>query len=252
MFQYAITRKPGENFADGLTRAEGGRPDHALMLKQHQAYVDTLKALGLEVIELEAEPAHPDAHFVEDTAVVIPEAAIITRPGAPSRQGEVKSIEKVLSRFRELRRIEPPGTLDGGDVLQAGRRFFIGLSERTNAEGAGQLGTVLESYGYPWTTVPVGEGLHLKSGVNWVGENSLLVTGTFKDRQVFHEFDKIVVEVGEDYAANTLWINDSLLMAAGYPKTREKLEALGSKIIELDVSEAQKMDGGLTCMSIRF
>jgi dimethylargininase len=252
MFLTAITRKPGENFADGLTQCKGGRPDHARMLEQHRAYGKALKELGLDVIELEADPAHPDAHFVEDAAVVIEEAAIITHPGAPSRRGEVKRIEEALSLFREIRRIEPPGTLDGGDVLQAGRRFFIGLSERTNAEGAAQLGAILESCAYRWTTVPVGAGLHLKSNVNWVGEKVLLVTEAFKDRRVFHGFEKIVVDPGEAYAANALRVNGGLLVAAGFPGTREKLEALDARVIELDMSEAQKMDGGLTCLSLRF
>jgi dimethylargininase len=249
---FAITRRPGKNFDKGLTTANLGKPNYELVLKQHASYVQTLKVLGLDVIELDPQPDYPDAHFVEDTAVVTPEMAVITNPGAASRQGEEQSIAEVLAQYRKLENIYAPGTLDGGDVLMIGNHFFIGISERTNREGAGQLGRIVEKYGHPFAIIQVGAGLHFKSSVNYVGQNRILVTPEFKNHEALSGYDKIIVNREEKYAANTLWINDHLLVPAGFPNTIEKLGGLGQEVIELDVSEMQKMDGGLTCLSIRF
>ena len=252
MFAYALTRKPGRNFSHGLTTANLGPPNYELILKQHASYVDALKTIGIDVIELDPQPDYPDAHFVEDTAVVMSEVAVIARPGAASRQGEEESIAEVLRQYREIEHIQAPGTLDGGDVLMIGNRFFIGISERTNPEGAQQLGAILEKYGKTWTTIQVGAGLHFKSSVNYGGKDSILVTQDFTSHDALNGYDKIIVEKEEEYSANTLWINDHLLMPRGFPGTKAKLKRLGLPIIELDVSEMQKMDGGLTCLSIRF
>ncbi len=252
MYTHAITRKPGKNFGDGITTANLSSPSYELISDQHKEYIAALRSIGLEVIVLDAHPDYPDAYFVEDTAVVIPQAAVITNPGADTRKGEVDSIELVLSGYRKIRRIRAPGTLDGGDVLIAADHCFIGISDRTNSEGAEQLGLILEQSGYKWTPIPVTGGLHLKSGVNYIGMNTLLLTREFAARGEFDEFTKIVIDEEEEIAANTLWVNDTLLIPEGFPKTKERLEILGLPIIELDVSEAQKMDGGLTCMSIRF
>ncbi len=149
------------------------------ILKQHRAYVEALKSIGLKVIELDPQPAYPDGHFVEDTAVVTPDVAIITNPGAISRQGEQVPIAEVLLPYREIEHIQAPGTVDGGDVLMIGNHFFIGISERTNPEGARQLGRILEKNDNTWTTIPVGAGLHFKSSVNEVAQNNLLVTRDF-------------------------------------------------------------------------
>lgn len=251
-FRYAITRKPGENFAQGITTAHLGVPRYALMLEQHQAYVDALTSLGLEVIVLDALPDYPDAYFVEDVAVVTPEIAVITNPGAEARKGEAQAIEPALSRYRECAHVSPPGTLDGGDVLMVGRDFFIGLSERTNQAGAEQLGRILAGFGYTCTTVPVAAGLHLKSSVSDVGRGALLVSAEFADHPAFGAYRKVVVHASEAYAANTLLVNEHLLIPKGFPHTRRQLRALGLELVELDVSEARKMDGGLTCMSLRF
>jgi dimethylargininase len=189
---------------------------------------------------------------VEDTAVVISEVAVITRPGAVSRRGEEESIAEVLRQYREIEHIQAPGTLDGGDVLMIGNHFFIGISERTNPEGAKQLGGILEKYGKTWTTLQVGAGLHFKSSVNYVGQNSILVTQDFTSHEALNQYDKIIVDKQAQYSANTLWINDHLLVPRGFPDTKTKLKSLALPIIELDVTEMQKMDGGLTCLSIRF
>ena len=252
MYQQAITRKPGRNCAQGITTAHLGAPDYALTLQQHAAYVQALRALGLKVIVMDALPDFPDAHFVEDTAVVMPEVAIITRPGARARRGEEEAIEPVLGRYRETERIQAPGTVDGGDVLVVGRHAYVGISDRTNAEGARQLGRILERYGYAWAAVTVEGCLHLKSGVNYVGHGSLLVIEAWADRDEFGEYDQIIVDAREACAANTVWVNDHLLMPRGFPVTRLKLERLGLEIVELDASEVRKMDGGLTCLSLRF
>jgi dimethylargininase len=184
----------------------------------------------MEVIVLDAHPDYPDAYFVEDTAVVTPQVAVITNPGTDARKGEVDSIEPVLSRYRKIARIRAPGTLDGGDAFMAEEHCFIGISDRTNTEGAEQLGRILEQSGYKWTLVPVTGGLHLKSGVNYIGKNTLLVSREFAARGEFDEFAKIVLDEDEELAANTLWVNDSLLMPEGFPKTKERLEILGLPI----------------------
>jgi dimethylargininase len=252
MYTHAIARKPGPNFGQGLTTSSLGSPSYNLLQKQHDAYIETLEKLGLEVTVLDPEPDYPDAYFVEDTAVVTPEVAVITIPGAASRQGEQLTIQPVLSGFRSIENITHPGTVDGGDVLMTGRHCFIGISDRTNADGARQLGAILESHGYTWDSIPVGQGLHLKSSVNYVGGNTLILTTPFQNLSLFESFTKIILEEAETYAANTLWINDTLIMPTGYPQTMENLSDLGLPIIELDVSEMAKMDGGLTCLSLRF
>lgn len=251
-FEYAIARTPARTFDRGITTTNLGAPNYDMVLEQHHAYMEALQSIGLTVIELDPLPDYPDAHFVEDTAVVTPEVAIITNPGAPSRQGEEKSIAGVLEQYRQIEHIQAPGTLDGGDVLMLGKHFLIGISERTNQQGAEQIGDILEKYGNTHTTMPVDAGLHFKSSVNTVGNNTLLVTQDFVNHEALKAYDKITVDPKESYAANTLWINDHLLVPKGFPNTNTKLEVLRLPIVELDVSEMQKMDGGLTCLSIRF
>jgi len=252
MFSTAITRKPGQNFDQGITTANLGRPSYPQMLAQHTAYVEALKDAGLELIELPALPDYPDAYFVEDVAVITPDVAVISNPGAQARNGEQDHIEPVLARYREIARIEPPGRLDGGDVLMVGKHFFVGISERTNPLGAAQLGEILERYGNTWVSVPVGAGLHLKSSVNWVGGKVVLVSASLASAPEFETYTQIVVDSAEEYTCNTLWVNGTLLTPKGFPKTRERLETLGLPVIELETSEVQKMGGGLTCMSLRF
>lgn len=248
----AITRKPCPNFGQGITTSNLGAPIYARMQALHKAYIAALQDAGLTVIELAGLPAYPDAYFVEDVAVVTPDVAVIARPGAPARRGEEIAMEPVLAQHRPIARIEAPGTLDGGDVLMVGTHFFIGISERTNQAGAENLGNILEQYGNTWTAVLIADGLHFKSDVNYVGGNTLLVTEAFAGRPELSRYDQIVVDVDESYAANVLWVNGRILMPRGFPKTKEKLRELGADIIELDTNEAQKMDGGLTCMSLRF
>lgn len=248
----AIVRSPSANAGDGLTTATLGPPDAALMLEQHGEYVRVLESLGMEVTVLDSDARYPDACFVEDTAVVTPGVAVITCPGAPSRRGEEAAVEPLLAEHRPIARIEAPGTVDGGDVLVMGGRVLIGLSGRTNEEGAQQLAATLESHGMRCTTLEVGEGLHLKSSINALGEYRLLVTPEFSEHPELGSFERVVVPAHETYAGNSLWVNDHVLVPAGFPATRELIERLGTETIETDVSEFRKMDGGLTCLSIRF
>jgi dimethylargininase len=252
MLTHAITRLPGKNFADGITTSNLGRPSYPLMLQQHQAYRQALQDLGLDVILLPAELDYPDAYFVEDPAIVTPEIAVITRPGAPTRRGEELTLEPALKQYRRVFHIEKPGTVEGGDILMVDNHFFIGLSDRTNYDGAAQLAKLLAAAGHTSETIPVASGLHLKSSVNYIGHGTLLVTHSLSDQPAFSRYEKIFLDFGEDYAANTLWINDTLLTPRGFPNAFAKLTHFGLPIIELDVSEVQKMDGGLTCMSLRF
>jgi len=252
MYTHAIVRKPGPNLHDGLTTASLGKPTFDLLLKQHQAYIQTLEKLGLTIAILDAQPDYPDAYFVEDTAVVTPEVAVITIPGAPTRRGEQHSIQLELAKHRPIANIIDPGRVDGGDVLMVGDHFFVGVSDRTNPVGARQLGTILESYGYTWCEIPVAKGLHLKSSINYVGDNTLILTRSFAELSIFENYAKIVLSEADAYAANTLWINDTLIVPRGFPQVNKVLSQHGLPLIQLDVSEMAKMDGGLTCLSLRF
>jgi dimethylargininase len=252
MLTKAILRKPGPDFGLGLTTSHHGSPEYALMCRQHDNYARTLISCGLEVIVLEPLPGFPDAYFVEDTAVIVPEIAIITRPGAQARRGEEQSIAAELRKHRPIVAITDPGTLDGGDILQVERHFFIGCSQRTNPEGARQLAAILEKHGYTFSLVPVRAGLHLKSNVNSLGRNMLLITAEFVDLDCFSTYERVVVPPGEEYAANCLLINDTLLCPSGFPGTFAALERLGLSPVLIDTCEARKMDGGLTCMSLRL
>jgi dimethylargininase len=231
-------------------------------LEQHAAYCAALDQCGLTVIRLEPDPNHPDSTFVEDTAILAEgfderskRFAMITRPGAPSRRGEVAKMRSVVTDFySEILSIQTPGTLDGGDVCQAGNHFFIGLSDRTNAAGAKQLGGLLASLGYSTSFVDIREIdglLHLKSGLAYLGDNRLVVTEALS-KVVFPDYELVRVHSNEGYAANCIRVNQCVLLAAGYPAFAETLRELGYQTIALEMSEFQKMDGGLSCLSLRF
>jgi dimethylargininase len=239
-----------------LTTAKLGAPDLGTALAQHERYCEALEASGLSLTRLPADPPYPDSTFVEDTAVLTPRTAIVTRPGAESRQGEVSSMRSVLSGFfAELRSIDPPGTLDGGDVCEAGNHFFIGVSHRTNEAGARQLAEILAGQGFTAGLVDVRDTpgiLHLKSGIAWLGEGRLAAIEALADREEFRGCEVVRVSAGEEYAANCVRVNDTLLIAAGFPSIEGKLRGLGYAVHALEVSEFRKMDGGLSCLSLRF
>jgi dimethylargininase len=252
----AIVRRPGANFVAGLTTANLGAPRLEKALEQHDRYVRALQSCGLEVFQLEADERHPDSTFVEDAAVLTEGGAILTRPGAVSRRGEVALIREALAgHFRSLKAIESPGTVDGGDVCRAGRHFFIGISLRTNDEGARQLALLLQQEGFTTSFVDVRATrgiLHLKSGVASLGDRRLALIEALADRKEFAGCDRIVVAAGEEYAANCVRVNDRVIMAAGYPRFQAALEGLGYAVVAVEVSEFRKMDGGLSCLSLRF
>ena len=256
MFRNAIVRLPGANFADGLTTVDYGAPDLRLVLAQHARYCEALVECGLVVTTLEADLLFPDSTFVEDTAILTPRGAILMRPGAASRAGEVESIRPVLERFfPSMPAIEAPGTVDGGDICEAGDHFFIGLSHRTNEEGARQLERYLAALGYTSSIIdvrPMTSILHLKSGIAFIENNTLVVMEEMAGDPQFGGFDLIRVKPEESYAANCVRVNGRVLVAAGYPHLSAELTARGFNPLVLEMSEFRKMDGGLSCLSLRF
>ncbi|MDD2550041.1 MAG: arginine deiminase family protein [Bacteroidales bacterium] len=246
----AIVRKPGKNFADGISTSNLGKPSFELALDQHAAYREALKQCYIDVIVLEADERYPDGCFVEDTAVVTNEVAIITRPADPSRLGEEESILETMSKLKKIERITAPENLEGGDILRVEKNFYIGITKRTNVEGANQLAQLLSKYGYTATQVPVKDILHLKTGIAYLGDNNFI--GVDELRGIAQGKNMIKVEQGEEYSANCLRVNDSLIIPKGFPKSKSQIVRLGYNIIELDMSEFRKMDGGLTCLSLLF
>ena len=253
MFTKAIVRTPGRSLTSGLTAANLGSPDYQKALEQHRLYVAALEGCGLNVLILEADEAFPDSTFVEDVAVVTPRCAIITRPAAASRRGETASILPILEElYSYIEKIQPPGTLDGGDVMQVDQHFYIGLSSRTNRAGADQLIKILQRYDMTGSVVPVKQFLHLKTGVTQVAENTLLAAGEFIVNPVFSNFRIIPVSEEANGGANCIRINDKLLIPVGFPEVLNQLSEQGVDIVEVDISEYAKIDGGLTCLSLRF
>jgi dimethylargininase len=255
-FTRAIVCPPSTSYARGITAATLGAPDLSLALEQHAAYCDALESLGVEVTALPSDPAHPDSTFVEDTAVVTPMGAILARPGAPSRAGEVTAMRPLLQRYcGDLAAIAAPGTLDGGDICQVDSHFFIGLSERTNDAGASQLTRWLEGLGYSAETVSIrgnAQLLHLKSGIAWLGSSDLVVVESLAGHPSLKHFRQVVVPDADSYAANCVRVNGAVLMAGGYPELTERVAALGYSVVSLAMSEFRKMDGGLSCLSVRL
>jgi dimethylargininase len=256
LFKHAIVRLPGSNFAEGLTTVDLGAPEFERVLEQHSAYCQALRECGLTLTMLEADLRHPDSTFVEDAAVITPRGAILTRPGAASREGEVAAIKPTIESFYPVMlQIDAPGTLDGGDICEAGDHFFLGLSHRTNEAGAEQLAAHLGSQGYTSSTVDVREMtsiLHLKSGISYIGENTLVVLEEMAENPAFAGYDLVQVSAEESYGANCVRVNDRVLVAKGFPKLMDELIARGFNPLPLDMSEFQKMDGGLSCLSLRF
>jgi len=256
LFKHAIVRIPASNFAAGLTTASLGAPHFDQVLAQHARYCEALAECGLTNTTLDADLRQPDSTFVEDTAVITPRGVVLTRPGAESREGEVEVIRPALARFfPSTLAIEAPGTLDGGDICEAEEHFFIGLSQRTNEEGARQLAAHLARLGYTSSTIDV-RGmtsiLHLKSGISYIGDNTLVVMEEMAGNEVFRAFDLVQVCVEESYSANCVRVNERVLVASGFPRFTAELRARGFNPLVLDMSEFQKMDGGLSCLSLRF
>ena len=254
MFTNAIVRTPGRSIAEGLSNSKTlGLPNYKQAIIQHQSYIDALTKCGLDVHVLEPCEEYPDSTFVEDVALITPNCAIITRPGAPSRRGEVYEIEFVLKqRFNNIEVIEAPGTIEGGDIMMVGEHYFIGLSERTNLEGARQIIQILIKYDMSGSTISLKKVLHLKTGLSYLEKNNLVVCGEFINDSCFEKYNPIEIPENESYAANCIWVNESVIIPLGYPKTKQRINNAGYAVIETDMSEFQKLDGGLSCLSLRY
>jgi dimethylargininase len=255
-FTQAIVRLPAANFADGLTTVDLGQPDYACALEQHAAYCQALAGCGLQLTVLPADLRYPDSTFVEDAAILTARGALLARPGAPSRSGEVEAIRAALAAFYgQAACIEAPGTLDGGDICEAGNHFLIGVSARTNAEGAAQLADWLARQGCTCACIDIRSTpgiLHLKSGLAYIGDNRLVVIDALADHPALAGYEQVRVDADEAYAANCVRVNDHLLLPAGNPRLAARLRDLGYTVVELEMSEFRKMDGGLSCLSLRF
>jgi dimethylargininase len=261
-FTRAIVRPPASSFADGLTTVDLGLPDLELALAEHEAYCQALEQCGLALTRLAADPHFPDSTFVEDTAVITERGVVLTRPGAESRRGEVAGVRDALGTVhRLLRSIHPgpreitlPGTVDGGDVCEAGSHFLIGISERTNEEGARQLAGFLAEDGFTSAFVDIHAVpgiLHLKSGLSWLGEGRMIAIEELSHLSEVARFAPLRVPAGDEYGANCVRVNEHVLVAAGLPRVEELVSAAGYRVISLAMSEFRKMDGGLSCLSLR-
>jgi dimethylargininase len=218
---------------------------------QHAAYAQALRDLGAEVLELPAEDAMPDAVFVEDVALVFDEVAVMTRPGAASRRAEGASVAPVLARWRALRQIEAPGTLDGGDVLRLGREVYVGLAARSNAEGIAQLRDLLAPFGYRVHAVRTRGCLHLKSAATALPDEGVLINADWlAEPEAFARYRRIAIDPAEPHAANCLRLGERVIHPACFPRTQERLRAAGVAVTPVDVSELQKAEGAVTCCSV--
>lgn len=253
IFNNAIVRQPAKSMHDGLTEAGLGLPNYDLACEQHLDYVLALKECGLDVIELPAIEAFPDSCFVEDVALLTEHCAILMHPGAVSRRGEVAHIEQAISDYYDsVLHITAPGLVEAGDIMMVGSHFYIGLSERTNQEGAQQVIAQLEQNGMTGSVIEMTEVLHLKTGLSYIENNRLLACGEFVKKAEFAQFDIIEIEPKDAYSANCIWVNDTVLVPKGFASTSKAIADKGYRVREVAMSEFQKLDGGLSCLSLRF
>ena len=256
MFQNVIVRRPCKALVEGITsNPQLGKPNYELALQQHDDYIAALRQCGVEVTILPADERYPDSCFVEDPAVITRKCAIITNPGAPSRNGEKDEIIGAVRKFfseDQIEYIRFPGTLEGGDVMMVGDHFYVGRSARTNEEGIRQFIAILEKHGLSGSEVPLTEVLHLKTGVNYLENNNMLVSGEFVEKPDFAKYNRIQIPEAEAYAANCIWVNDTVIVPQGYPAVEKAVRDAGYPVILVDTSEFRKLDGGLSCLSLRF
>lgn len=250
----ALTRAVSPGLADcELTFLARQRIDVAKAIEQHRNYEDRLAQLGVQrVIQLSPDQGLPDSVFVEDTAIVLDELAVITRPGAASRQAETALVAESLSAYRPLRFIQPPATIEGGDVMRVDRTLYVGLSPRTNQAGVDQLRAFVEPHGYRIETIEAPGCLHLKTACTYLGHRTMIANRAWINVQPLSEFTLIDVPEDEPWAANTLAIGETVLMADGFPRTRTMLEERGFKTQTIDIGELRKAEAGLTCLSVIF
>lgn len=253
MFTQAIVRTPCKAMLSGLTEADMGLPDFTLACIQHEDYIEALIECGLKVTILPSLEEYPDSCFVEDVALLTPHCAILTYPGAASRRGEVQHIQSSVQQFYpNLEQITLPGHVEAGDIMMVGTHFYIGLSDRTNSQGAEQLIAILKTHNLTGSMVKMSELLHLKTGLSYLENNNLLTFGEMNSHSDFTPFNRIEIDADESYAANSVWINGTVLVPKGFPKALKAIQQLGYKTREIAMSEFQKLDGGLSCLSLRF
>lgn len=253
MFTKAIARIPGLSLTKGLSSADLGKPNYYNARKQHAEYVKALEECGLKVTVLQPDERFPDSCFVEDVALCTPHCVIITNPGADSRKGEIQSMPLIIQRFySNIEYITDPGTLEAGDVMMVGDHYFIGLSERTNKEGAEQLISILEKHKMTGSIVALEKVLHLKTGVAYLENNNMLACGEFVEKPEFQKFNILEIPEEESYAANCIWVNGTVIVPEGFPISLDIVKSAGYKTSVVDVSEYRKLDGGLSCLSLRF
>lgn len=256
MFTDVIVRRPCKALIDGITsNPQLGKPDYEKALRQHDTYIEALKSCGVQVTVLPADERYPDSCFVEDPAVITRKCAIITNPGAPSRNGEKDEIVDAVRKFfpeDKIEYIQFPGTLEGGDVMMVGDHFYVGRSARTNEEGIRQFIAILEKYGLSGSEVTLEEVLHLKTGVNYLENGNMLVAGEFVTKPEFAKYNTVEIPQEEAYAANCIWVNGTVIVPQGYPAVEEAVRSLGYRVLLVDTSEYRKVDGGLSCLSLRF
>ncbi len=253
-FSHTITRRPAASAVNGLRAEDTGTPDLDQLMADHDAYVAALRATGAEVIVLPALEAYPDAHFVEDTALCLSGGAVVMRPGAPTRLGEAAEMAPELARhYSDLRRIEGPGFIEGGDILVTGREILVGRSARTDGAGVAELAGIVSDWGYALREVFTPEGvLHFKTDCSLLDPETVLVTPRLAASGCFEGYAQVFTAEGEEAAANAIRFNDVVLMAKGFPRTAETLDRKGYSVVEINNSECAKLDGGMSCLSLRF
>lgn len=253
-FSRAITRRPAASIVDGLRAEDTGTPDLEQMLADHAHYVATLKRAGAEVIELPPLDAYPDAVFVEDTALCLPQGAVLMRPGAPSRMGEVDKIAPTIRQvFDDVRRIEGQGHVEGGDILVTGREILVGRSDRSDAAGVAELAGIVAEWGHTLREVFTPPGvLHFKTDCSLLDGETILSTRRLDASGCFTGYRVLHVPEGEEAAANSIRFNRFVLLPAGFPRTAEMLDKAGYDVVEINNAECAKLDGGMSCLSLRF
>jgi len=253
-FTHAICRLPSQSIVNGLRAVDTGTPDLQQFQADHRTYVDALRATGADVTVLPALEAYPDSVFIEDAALCLSKGVVIMRPGAPSRLGEAQEIMPVLRNlYTNFAQIEGPGFIEGGDILVTEHEILVGSSARTDAAGIEELKSIVTNWGYQVREVETPEGvLHFKTDCSLIDEKTILSTRRLSRSGCFKGYDVIHVEDGEEACANTIRFNNVVLMPACFPKTRKKLADLGYSVIPVGNTEAAKLDGGMSCLSLRF
>ncbi len=247
----AITHVPSPQLDQGQrTYVAQTSIDYGRAVRQHQEYCRLLRQYGADVCTLEVNQHLPDCVFVEDTAIVLDEVAVLASMGTASRQPEPAGIESELRKYREIERVEAPATLEGGDVLRVGRTLLVGLSSRTNAAGVKALEAIVRRYGYEVVPVPVRQCLHLKTACTALPDRSLLVNPAWVDARALREFEWVPIPEEEPWAANTALVGKAVWVAAGLVRTTDLIRQRGFEVQTIDLSEFAKAEGGVTCLSI--